>query len=206
MRGRFGLSGWWMNRRLIPAGLRLAVAVASGTALSACSTLLPVSKQEVVSSWTSYDEAVKSLSSIEPYKATRADVHKEGLDPKVNPAITVLHYGEVLQRFSTAALIDPKQMEPGIRDCLHAGKQCSAYSVSVRKVDRDRVGNFWLDLFNFKRETVTTGWSVDALLVFVDDQVVYELVAGQPTIHEYERVRNPLGPLQGWGTSALQPR
>jgi hypothetical protein len=29
--------------------------------------------------------------------------------------------------------------------------------------------------------------------------VVYAVYGGQPTIHEVEVERNPLGPLQGWG-------
>jgi len=61
-----------------------------------------------------------------------------------------------------------------------------------------------LDMFNFKRETVTTGWSVEALLVFVDDKLVYELIGGQPTINEYEVKRNPLGPLQNVGEESAQ--
>lgn len=40
---------------------------------------------------------------------------------------------------------------------------------------------------------------MEALLVFVDDQLVYELLGGQPTIQEVEAHSNPLGPLQGWG-------
>lgn len=179
-------------------------AVIGSVALSGCTTLLPTSKKEIVSDWNSYDAAVKSLSTIEPYKATRRDVHGEGLDPRVNPAITVLHFADVLQRFSAAALIKPEDVDRGIRDCLHAGKQCSGYAISVKKLDRNRVGNFWLDSFNFKRETVTTGWSVDALLVFVDDLLVYELIGGQPTINEYEVVRNPLGPLQGWSDQMIR--
>lgn len=179
-------------------------AVIVSVALSGCTTLLPTSKNEVVSDWSNYDEAVKSLSTIEPYQATRRDVHSAGLDPRLNPAITVLHFADVLQRFSAAALIKPEDVERGIRDCLRAGKQCSGYAISVKKLDRNRVGSFWLDSFNFKRETVTTGWSVDALLVFVDDLLVYELIGGQPTINEYEVRRNPLGPLQGWGDQLLQ--
>jgi hypothetical protein len=180
------------------------VAVIAGLASRGCSTLLPTSKREVVSDWNSYENAVKSLAAIEPYKATRTDVHNEGLDPRLNPAVTVMHFGDVLQRFAAAALIKPEDVDRGISDCLHAGKQCSGYAISVRKVERNRVGSFWLDSFNFKRETVTTGWSVDALLVFVDDLLVYELIGGQPTIHEYEVQRNPLGPLQGWGDRMLQ--
>lgn len=168
-------------------------------ALCGCTTLLPTSRNEVVSDWNSYDDAVHSLSMITPYKATRADVHAGGLDPRVNPAVTVLHFGNVLQLFSAAALIKPEDVDRGIRDCLHAGEHCNGYAITVRKVKSDRVGSFWLDSLNFKRETVTEGWSVDALLVFVDEVLVYELIGGQPTISEYEVRRNPLGPVQGWG-------
>lgn len=184
-------------------GLAIALAAVVST-LSACSTLLPTSRTEVVSDWNSYDDALKSLARIEPYQATRHDVHTAGLDPRLNPSVTVLHFADVLQRFSAAALIEPEDVDRGIRDCFRAGKRCIGYAISVKKTHRDRVGNFWLDSFNFKRESVTTGWSVDALLVFVDDRLVYELVGGQPTIHQYELQRNPLGPLQGWGDEALR--
>jgi hypothetical protein len=185
------------------SSLLLAASIVSGM-LGGCSTLLPTSKKEVVSQWSSYDEAVQSLSTFEPYKATRGDVHREGLDPHLNASIIVLHFGDVLQRFSAAALIRPEDVDRGIRDCLHAGKQCNAYAISVKKLDSNRIGSFWLDSLNFKRETVTTGWGVDALLVFVDDQLVYQLIGGQPTINEYDVVRNPLGPLQGFGGLAMQ--
>lgn len=167
--------------------------------LGACSTLLPESRREIVSDWNSYDHAAAALATLQPFTATRADVHRLGLDPRSNPAITVLHFGDVLQRFAAAALIKPDDVDRGIRDCLHVGKQCTGYAIAVKKLERQRVGNFWLDSFSFKRETVSSGWSVDALLVFVDDGLVYQLVGGQPTIREYEVQRNPLGPLQGFG-------
>jgi len=157
-------------------------------ALSGCTTLLPTAKKEVVSEWNSYDDAVKSLATIEPYKATRGDVHGQGLDPRLNPAITVLHFADVLQRFSAAALIKPEDVDRGIRDCLHAGKQCGGYAISVKKIDRNRVGSFWLDSFNFKRETVTTGWGVDALSV--------------PEEERDDRIRGVLRALHRWGAGA----
>jgi hypothetical protein len=168
-------------------------------ALSGCASLLPTAKTEVVSGWNSYQDAVRALAAIEPYTATRSDVHAIGLEPEKNSTITVLHFADVLQRFSAAALMKPDDLDPGVRDCLRAGKACSGYAISARKLDSDRVGSFWLDSFNFRREIVTTGWSVDALLVFVDDLLVYELIGGQPTINQVEIRRNPLGPLQGWG-------
>jgi hypothetical protein len=171
---------------------------------SGCATLLPTSKGEIVSEWNSFDDAQKSLAGFVPYTATRGVLHEQGLDPSRNPAITVLHFADVLQRFSAAALIKPEDVDRGISDCLHAGLHCSGYAILVKKVERRRVGNFWLDTFNFKRETVSTGWSVEALLVFVDDQLVYQLVGGRPTINEYEVQRNPLGPLQSLGDTTAR--
>lgn len=184
------------------ASCALVVALAVAL-LAGCTSLLPRAKSEIVSGWTSYDDAVSALGAVEPYRATRGDIHALGLDPARNPAITVLHFADVLQRFSAAALMKPEDLDPGVRDCLRAGKHCSGYAIAVKKLDRDRVGSFWLDSFNFRRETVTTGWSVDALLVFVDDLMVYELVGGQPTILEVDVRRNPLGPLQSWGERLL---
>jgi outer membrane murein-binding lipoprotein Lpp len=185
----------------IPA-LCLAAIIGS-LALAGCTSLLPKSKVETVSDWNNYDSAAKALAAIVPYQATRGDVHDKGLDPRRNPAVIVLHFADVLQRFSAAAMINADDVDRGIRDCLHAGMRCSGYAISVKKLAQNRVGNFWLDSFNFKRETVAKGWSVVALLVFVDDQLVYELVGGQPTINDYEIRRNPLGPLQSWGDLAL---
>lgn len=198
-----------MERRLhatTKAATVLARAVAAGVCLLAggCTTLLPSSRTEVVSVWSSYDDAVSSLATVAPYLSTRQSVHAQGLDPGRNPAISVLHFADVLQRFAAATLIKPEDVDRGIRDCLQAGKQCGGYIIAVEKLHRRRVGNFWLDSLNFRRETVTTGWRVDVLLVFVDDALVYKLVGGRPLVNEVELRRNPLGPLQGWGDQSLQ--
>jgi hypothetical protein len=191
-----------------PPRLRAGVArlIAAGMCLlaGACTTLLPSSRTEVVSAWSSYDHAVTSLATLAPYQSTRQGVHAQGLDPGVNPAITVLHFADVLQRFAAATLIKPDDVDRGIRDCLQAGKQCGGYTITVEKLHQQRMGSFWLDSLNFRRETVTTGWRVDVLLVFVDDALVYKLVGGRPTINEVDLRRNPLGPLQSWGDQTFR--
>jgi hypothetical protein len=111
-------------------------AIVGCTLLSACTSLLPESKNEIVSSWASYDDAVRSLATIAPYTAKRGDVRNMGLDPGRNPTITVLHFADVLQRFAAAAQIKPEEVDRGISDCLRAGKQCSAYAISVKKLER----------------------------------------------------------------------
>ena len=193
-----------MTRTRKAAGVASALVLGSCLFVGACTTLLPSSRTEVLSDWNSYEDAVKSLATMAPYQATRQSVHAQGLDPNSNPAITMLHFGDVLQRFAAAALINPKDVDQGIRDCLQAGKNCSGYAIAVEKLHRRRVGSFWLDSLNFRRETVTTGWRVDVLLIFVDDAMVYQLIGGRPNISEVELRRNPLGPLQGWGDQSLQ--
>ncbi|MDO8889790.1 MAG: hypothetical protein Q7V16_14515 [Hydrogenophaga sp.] len=167
--------------------------------LGGCASLLPTSRTDVASRWTSYEDAERALATIQAFKASRDDVHRQGLDPRLGPGITVLHFADVLQRFTAVVQSRPDHVDPGVNACLQAGQRCSGYAISVKKLGRQRVGNFWADSLNFRRETVTTGWSADVLLVFVDDTLVYKLMGGQPTIREVDVQRNPLGPLQGWG-------
>ena len=44
-----------------------------------------------------------------------------------------------------------------------------------------------------------SGWTFNALVIMVDDGVVFTVFGGQPRILEHEVIRNPLGPLQSWG-------
>jgi hypothetical protein len=190
-------------RTTLGSALVAALVAGAGLLAGGCASLLPSARTEVVSEWRSFDDAVSALATVEPYTSTRQSVHAQGLDPRRNPAITVMHLADILQRFAAAALIEPEDVDRGIRACLQAGKRCSGYAIAVEKLQRVRVGNFWLDSLSFRRETVTTGWRVDVLLVFVDDALVYKLVGGRPTIHEVDLRRNPLGPLQGWGDEAI---
>jgi hypothetical protein len=51
-----------------------------------------------------------------------------------------------------------------------------------------------------------TGWRFNALILFVDDLVVYRSWGGQPAVNEVEVTSNPLGPLQDVGPSLLTTR
>ncbi len=134
----------------------------------------------------------------------RADLTAAGLDPFTNPNVTILTYSDVVQRFNVGSMLRPEEIDRGIQDCLKAGKSCIAYSIAQRHVERKRIGNFWLDVLNFRRETDVQGWSFNALVVMVNDVVVYTLYGGQPRIHEHEATRNPLGPLQGFAERRAQ--
>lgn len=175
------------------------VATLTTALVAGCASLLPDADSATQAGWQSYDEGREAIQRIVPYRTRRADLAAAGFDPRENPAITILSYSDIVQRLNVGAAVRPEDLDPGIRECLSAAKACSAYALNVRKVRRDRIGNFWLDSFNFRRITETTGWTFNALILMVGDQVVFTVHGGQPRVHEIETVRNPLGPLQGWG-------
>lgn len=192
---------------VMPASSRHAAARIAAVALlglSGCTTLLPHGRSLTGGAWQSYGQAEQVIESIRPYATKRSDLTAAGLDPFTNPNVTILTYSDVVQRFNVGSMLRPDEIDRGIQDCLKAGKSCIAYAIVQRQVERKRTGNFWLDVLNFRRETDVQGWSFNALVVMVNDVVVYTLYGGQPRIHEHEATRNPLGPLQGFAERRAQ--
>jgi len=183
------------------SGWSTAGGVALLIALAGCKSLLPTGAASSPLPWGSYADASRAIDRIVPYETTRAELREQKIDPGVNPSITILSYTDLLQRLTAVAAVDPARLERGIADCLNAGKRCTAYSIEVRQVDTRRVGSFWLDMLNFRRDEITTGWSFNALIIFIDDLAVYALAGGQPNVNAEQVTRNPLGPLQGLGQS-----
>jgi hypothetical protein len=175
----------------------LVLALAAG--LAGCAALLPRAEFATQGTWKDYESAKAAVDRIVPLESRRADLTDAGIHPQTNPAISVLSFSDVVQRFAVGAAIRQEELDEGIRRCLTAGKLCTGYAINLKRTDRKRIGNFWADSFNFRRETDITGWSFNALILFVDDVVVYTLHGGQPRLHEKEVTRNPLGPFQGWG-------
>ena len=181
------------SRRLIVGTLCLAACLAG------CAGLLPMSSAEVRSPWHSFDEARDAIEAIAPSRTTAADLRRMGIDPYASPNVQLLNYSDIQLRFPTN--VAPDRLDRGLRDCLEAGKSCIGYYVSVREVKRERVGGFWVDALGFKRVVEVSGWSFNALVLLVNDRVVYSLYGGQPSLREQEVTRQPLGPAQGFGES-----
>jgi hypothetical protein len=167
--------------------------------LAGCAELLPKSRAETHAEWPSFEAVRAAIEQIEPYKTTKADLIARGIGAPGDPTITLLSHVDIAIRFPIGGVLSEEDVDPGIRDCMKAGKACSGYLVNMRRIKRDRIGNFWADAFAFRRETDVTGWTFNALIIFVDEVAVYAVYGGQPTLHETEVDRNPLGPLQGWG-------
>ncbi len=186
-----------MKRILILALLIPMLALQSG-----CKSLLPAGAATTPKlPWSTYDDAADAMDRIVPYQTTREELRRQRIDPAVNPAITILSYTDLLQRLTAVPAVPPEHLDRGIADCLNAGRRCTAYLINASQIDTHRIGNFWLDMLNFRQRTLTTGWSLSALIIFVDDMAVFAVAGGQPNINTEQFVRNPLGPLQGIGAS-----
>ncbi|MDE3009687.1 MAG: hypothetical protein KGI67_02260 [Pseudomonadota bacterium] len=172
---------------------------------TACGTLLPVSESETQSPWSSFAQAQASFDQIKEHETNAAGLRQLNFDPVANPNVTILSYADVLRRFIPSPGADPAALDGGVRECLSATQRCRGYEVDHKVIHRNRYGNFWSDLFNFRRKVDVLGWRFNAVVLVVDDVVVYKLSGGQPAIHEHEESVNPLGPLQGAGEGILRP-
>lgn len=161
-----------------------------------CATLLPSSRLAIQSPWHSYDDAKISFDKIIPHKTTAKELRTLGFDPFSTPNIRILTYLDIMNRFMPNPSIKKEDLDEGIQACINAKSNCKAYEFEPKIIRKKRHGNFWLDLFNFKRETEETGWKFEALIVLIDDVVVYKLSGGSPIIEENRETKNPLGPLQ----------
>ena len=170
--------------------------------LGGCASLLPHGKALSDKPFGSYEQARAAFDRIEPYKTSPATLRELGIDPAVTPNVTLLNYSDIIRKLLPPSGSDVV-LDPGIRDCLKAQAACRGYEIEQQHIDRKRIGNFWLDFLDFRRETTTTGWRFNMLLLIVDGQVVYKLWGGQPEISTLETSRNPLGPLQGFGQSGI---
>jgi hypothetical protein len=176
----------------------LACGVAA-LALAGCVDLLPKARTEVTSGWHDFEQARATIERIVPFRTTAADLKAMGIDPYATPNVQLLTYSDILLRFPLSGTMPLERLDRGLRECLEAGKACEGLSITARNTNRDRIGDFWLDAFQFKRIVDVTGWSFNALVLVVEGRVVYVIHGGQPMIRERETNRQPLGPLQGWG-------
>jgi hypothetical protein len=168
-----------------------------------CSGLLPSSKRDTETTWTSYDKAKKAFDEIVSYQTTVEDLKRLGYDPFVTPNIRLLTYIELLHRFLPNNSITKADLDEGVQDCIAAKDACTAYEIELKIAREDRFGNVLLDLFTFRQKTKVTGWEFNAFIVLKNDLVVYKISGGKPKIDELVDQKKPLGPLQDIGGDTL---
>jgi hypothetical protein len=165
---------------------------------SACSSLLPESHTDTTS-FKSFDEARAAVEALVPMKSDKRTLETNGFNPAKHPNTTILTHSDVARRFLPSSLLKREDLDPGVLACLEARDACRGLEIIGAKIDKLRTGSFWADFLNFQRLSRTTGWRFNALVLLVDDVVVYRSWGGQPEVNELETARNPLGPFQDIG-------
>ena len=182
--------------RKLGISMRTLAALAGLGICVACNSLLPTSRETVESPWESFDEAKAAYDSIVPMETTTEDLKSIGYDPDRTENVRVLSYLDVVNRFLPQGSMTREDLDPGLRDCLAARDACWAVEVEPNVIDKRREGYLLLDIFGFRRETITTGWRFSAVVVLKQDTVRYKIWDGSPSIEEKEVNKKPLGPLQ----------
>lgn len=180
-----------MNKSLLAAPLSLSLLLMTG-----CANMLPSAQQHIESRWQSYEEAREAFDAIQSGNTSKAQLQEMGFDPYKVPNIKLLNYLELMRIFLPNDSIRLADLHPDIQGCLKARKDCVGYEVTLGNNNRKRFGNLFLDLFNFRRQTRSSGWQFRGLIVLQKDQVIYKVESGQPNTLEFEDKRNPLGPIQ----------
>ena len=183
-----------------PFATRLLCAAALAAA-AGCSSLLPQASLNMNTTWKSFDEARIAVEGFRPHETRVADLRAAGFDPFTNPNVELLNFSDILRRFPLTGSVT--RLDPGLRECMEAGKACVGYAVDIRTERKERIGPVLLDMLSFRRETKSTGWTFNALVLLVDDEVVYALYGGKPVITQVDKTVEPLGPLQNWSPSGL---
>lgn len=170
--------------------------------LLGCSSLLPRVQSES-SPFQSFDEARQAIDALTPMKSSVRELQALGIDPVQQPNTTILTQADIVKRFVPSALLKREDLDPGILACLEARNTCRGWEVNGARILRARTGNFLADFTNFSRDSNTTGWRFNALILLVDDVVVFRSWGGQPNVNEREVNTNPLGPLQEMGPAII---
>ncbi len=172
------------------------------TGVTGCSSLLPNSHSEA-SSFKTFEEARAAIESLIPMQSNQDTLTALGIEAGKQPNTTLLTHADVVRRFVPGSVLTKQDLNAGIVACIEAKDSCRGLEVLASRIDKVRSGNFFADFLNFSRRTDTTGWRFNAVILLVDNVVVYRTWGGQPAVNETEVHKNPLGPLQDVGPSTV---
>lgn len=167
--------------------------------LAGCRGVLPRTTEVTQTQWETFAAAKDSFDRLDPGRTREAELDDLGFDPQDGQNVRVLSYLELQQRFMPTPSVTRADLDPQVRACLDAHAACSGLEVKPQSIERRRVGNALLDIFNFQRETVETGWTFSGLVLLQGGVVVYKTWSGAPNISSREKRTNPLGPPQDLG-------
>jgi len=185
--------------------IQVLVAAILAYGLSACVSLLPESRNNV-STFNSFDSAKNAVESLNKVQGTTETLKALGIEANTQPNVSLLTHADIVRRLAPGSVLTKQDVDPGIVVCIEAKDACRGLELLASRITKVRTGNFFADFLNFSRRTEISGWRFNALVLMVNDVVVYRTWGGQPAIHETEVQSNPLGPLQDIGPATVTNR
>lgn len=173
--------------------------------LVGCSSMLPRARSES-SPFKSFDEARQAIESLIPMQSGVVAMTQLGISPVQQPNTSILTHADIVRRFVPSSLLKREDLDPGVLACLEARDACRGWEITATRIKKERTGNFWGDFTNVSRRSETTGWRFNALILLINDVVVYRAWGGQPLVNDIEIQTNPLGPLQEIGPALVTSR
>ena len=179
---------------------RIAVAVMA-LSLAACGdiVLLPHESKTADSQFQNYDQVQAAYRAIVIGSTPSRDLPKLGFDAAKNSNVEMLSNVDAISRFMPNDTLTFDRLPKPVQDCIDAQSRCSGLVFHLERTQSQRQGNVLLDAAGLRRETVSSGWSAEVVLLIKDDHVVYKLMSGRPNIAGMEESVQPLGPLQDIG-------
>jgi hypothetical protein len=178
---------------------KLIIVILAFISLNGCAGLLPEVRTTTQSPWKTFSQAKEAFDLIIPSRTTKEELKLLGFDPFETPNVKLITYLDILEHFVPNQAVQFEHLPPEIQTCLQSRAECQGYEVQPNGLQSKRYGNAFLDLFNFRRKTMTSGWRFNAIIILNQDLVVHKLWGGEPNVLEFEDKKNPLGPLQDIG-------
>jgi len=179
------------------------VTVALSLADCGSADLLPQDSKNTSSNFQSYEQVQTAYSKIVPGSTRLADLPKLGFDTTAMANVEMLSNADVNARIMPSNPRAFDLLPKPARACIEAQERCSALVFHLEFTQSQRNGSVFLDAAGLRRETLSTGWSAQVVLLMQDGQVVYKLMSGRPHIVETKDSRQPLGPLQDLGENVV---
>jgi hypothetical protein len=166
--------------------------------------LLPHETKVSQNSFQSYEQVQASYTDIVPGSTRLTDLPKLGFDTATTPNVEILSYLGVIERFMPRSTMSFDHLAAPVQACIESQDRCSAFVFHPQHVESRRMGNIFLDLLGFERQTVDTGWSAEVVLLMQDGRVAYKLMSGRPRIEDTHDTITPLGPFQDIGNTVFR--
>ncbi len=169
--------------------------------LNGCAKVLPRSSEVIESPFPSFEATFAAFQTVRNHATSQQQLGEIGFNNHKIPNIEILNYLDLIERFMPRESIRIEDLDQSLQNCIRAQTACIGYLAMPGHINKERVGNVFLDVFDFKRTEVLTGWSAEALFVIHDNTVVYKLWSGKPVISETRQSIKPLGPIQNLGSA-----